>query len=73
VVLNVTIVDAGGSGYATVYPCDAPRPNASNLNFLAGQTIPSAVIARPSGSGAVCLFTTASVDMLVDVNGYQPG
>ncbi len=72
VVLNVTVVDARDSGYVTVYPCDAPRPNASNLNFTRGRTIPNAVIARPSASGTVCLFTTASVDMLVDLNGYQP-
>ena len=73
VVLNVTVVGARGAGYVTVYPCDAARPNASNLNFVAGQTIPNAVIVRPSAAGAVCLFTTAPVDMLIDVNGYQPG
>ncbi len=73
VVLNVTVVGAKDAGYVTVYPCDSARPNASNLNFVSGQTIPNAVIVRPSVTGAVCLFTTAPVDMLVDVNGYQPG
>ncbi len=73
VVLNVTVVDALESGYVTVYPCDSARPNASNLNFVGGQTIPNAVVVRPGVTGAVCLVTTAPVDMLVDVNGYQPG
>lgn len=72
VVLNVTVVDAKEAGYVTVYPCDSSRPNVSNLNFAAGQTIPNAVVVRPSVTGAVCLFTTASTDLLVDVNGYHP-
>jgi hypothetical protein len=35
-VLNVTVVDAQSPGYATVFPCDQPRPDASNLNYADG-------------------------------------
>ena len=30
---------ADAAGFLTVFPCDQPRPNASNLNFDAGSTI----------------------------------
>ena len=50
--LNVTVVDgqAGNSGgFVTVYPCGA-RPDASNTNYVSGQTIPNSVIAPVSAS-----------------------
>ena len=47
VVLNMTAVNARAAGFATIYPCGQPRPDASNLNFTSGQTIPNLVIARP--------------------------
>ena len=37
VILNVTALGVG-TGYVTVYPC-GDRPNASNLNYVTGQTI----------------------------------
>src|SRR5258707_4837659 len=71
-VLNVTVVDAAAPGFVTVFPCGAPQPLASNLNFVAGQTVPNAVIAKdrtttrlnsshPNNSYAVFCF-----------NGYYP-
>jgi hypothetical protein len=44
---NVTVVDPTQSGYATLYPAslDTP-PNASNLNFVRGQTVPNLAIIR---------------------------
>ncbi|MCU1391918.1 MAG: uncharacterized protein JWM34_346, partial [Ilumatobacteraceae bacterium] len=45
--LNVTVVDPDGPGYVTVFPCGG-QPLASNLNFVAGQTVPNAVIAPVS-------------------------
>ncbi len=70
VVLNVTAVSPGTRGFVTVYPCDQPRPNASNLNFVAGDVIPNSVLAKVSAAGTVCLFTSAATDLLVDVSGY---
>jgi Tol biopolymer transport system component len=69
-VLNVTIVGPEAAGYATVWPCDEPRPNTSNLNFLAGQTVPNVVIMKPSAANTLCVYTDASADVLVDVSGY---
>ncbi len=74
-VLNVTAVDAGGSGFVTVYPCDAPRPLASSLNYAPGTTTPNEVIARLSPTGTICLFTLAEIDLVADVTGWaaNPG
>jgi Tol biopolymer transport system component len=69
-ILNVTIVSPEAAGYATVWPCDEPRPNTSNLNFLAGQTVANAVIMKPSKKNAICVYTDAAADILVDESGY---
>ena len=70
--LNVTAVGPVGSGYVTVYPCGT-RPNASNLNFSAGQTVPNAVMVPVSASGEVCLFSNTPTHILVDANGWIAG
>ena len=70
--LNVTALGISTSpygGYVTVYPCDS-RPNASNLNFVAGQVVPNAVIAPVSARGTVCFYVYGIANILVDVNGY---
>ena len=71
VALNVTLTntsapDAGG--YATVYPCGS-RPNTSNLNFVAGTTVPNAVVTPLSPTGSICVFVFGRADVIVDVNG----
>ena len=70
--LNVTAIGISTSsygGYVTVYPCDS-RPNASNLNFVAGQVVPNAVIAPVSARGTVCFYVYGIANILVDANGY---
>ncbi|MUH50870.1 MAG: N-acetylmuramoyl-L-alanine amidase [Actinobacteria bacterium] len=47
-------------------------PTASNLNFVAGQTVPNAVIAKLGTNGKVCLYTSAVTHLIVDVNGVFP-
>ena len=65
--LNVTVTNAEGEGYVTVFPC-GERPEASNLNYRRGQTTPNAVIASLSESGEVCFFSFAPVDLIADLN-----
>ncbi|MCE9623173.1 MAG: RCC1 repeat-containing protein [Actinomycetia bacterium] len=72
VVLNVTVTAAQGGGYATVYPCGSPPPNASNLNYNPGDTIPNLVITKIGNGGKVCIFTSAGIHLLADVNGFYP-
>ena len=70
VLLNVTAVFPDGPGFATVWPCGTSRPDASNLNYSAGQVVPNAVLAKIGVGGKVCIFTLAGADVLADVNGY---
>ncbi len=56
-------------GYVTVYPCGS-RPDASNVNFRTGQTVPNAVLAALSPSGTACLYVHGNADLLVDINGW---
>ena len=74
VVLNVTVTAPTQPGNITVYP-DGPRPNASNLNFVAGQTIPNLVVAPIAGNGKVDLYNASagSVQLIADVSGYFTG
>jgi len=72
VALNVTAADVGAPGFVTVWPCDQPRPLASNLNLTAGLVTPNLVVARPSGSGEVCLFTSAATHLVADLQGTFP-
>lgn len=71
-VLNVTATGTKGPGFVTVYPCDQPRPTASNLNYATAATVTNAVIAALDATGKVCLFTLAPADLVVDVNGFVP-
>jgi predicted esterase len=72
VALNVTVTEAAGSGYATVYPCGSPTPNASNLNFVVGQTIPNAAIVKVGDNGSVCVYVSQPAHVIVDVGGFFP-
>jgi hypothetical protein len=54
----------------TVYPGGAARPTTSNLNYVAGQTIPNAVIVGLGPTGAVDIFSNATTHVVVDVVGY---
>jgi hypothetical protein len=67
--LNVTVTEPIDAGYVVVYPCGVV-PWASNLNFVATQTVPNAVVAKLDGSGNVCVWSTTPTHVLVDVTGY---
>jgi hypothetical protein len=71
-VLNVTVTAPSLPGFVTVYPCDGPRPTASNLNYPANATVTNAVVAPIDATGRVCLFTLVPAELVVDVNGYVP-
>jgi trimeric autotransporter adhesin len=72
VVLNVTVTDPAGNGFVTVYPCGVDRPLASNLNFVAGQTVPNAVIVKVGTNGSVCVYSSQATHLVVDANGTFP-
>jgi hypothetical protein len=75
VIANVTVVDPDSSGYFTVYPSDAPRPNTSTHNFAAGENFANMITMRLSAAGQISVFDfldsgSGNVDVLVDIVGY---
>jgi hypothetical protein len=67
VALNVTAVDAAAAGFLTVYPCDTAPPIASTVNFAAHEARPNNAIVALAHGGLVCVFSSAAVDVVVDV------
>jgi hypothetical protein len=55
----------------TLFPDGAARPTTSDLNFLAGQTIPNLVVVRVGANGKVDIFNAAgNTDVIADVVGW---
>jgi hypothetical protein len=74
VVLNVTATNATSASYLTVWPDLTTRPLASDLNFVAGQTIANLVIVKLGSNGKVDIYNAAgSTDVIVDVVGWYQG
>lgn len=72
-VLNVTATRPTATGFLTVYPSGATRPNASNLNFLPDQTVPNLVFATVGTNGRISIYNAlGSVDVLADLVGWIP-
>jgi hypothetical protein len=75
VVLNVTVTQPTSSGFLTVYPFDvANLPVASNINFVAGQTVPNLVVVRAPSYGLINFYNYTNfggtTHVLADVVGY---
>ena len=70
--LNVTADNPTMASYLTVFPSDASRPTASNLNWVADQEpVPNAVTTDVSTDGRISFYNNAgTVDVLVDIAGY---
>jgi hypothetical protein len=69
---NVTITAPTSDGFLTMFPADAPLPNASNLNWSAGQApTPNAVSVDLSADGRVNVFNErGTVNVIIDIAGY---
>ena len=69
---NITAVFPTADSYLTVYPSDAPRPTASNLNWVAASPpTPNQVTVGLSADGAIGVYNHAgTVDVVVDIVGY---
>jgi hypothetical protein len=69
-VVNLTITQPIADGFATLYPCGAPLPVASNVNFRAGGTVPAAALVPVDTAGRVCVHTSTPAHVIVDVAGW---
>jgi hypothetical protein len=70
VVLNVTVTGPTGTGYLTVYPANVAQPEASNVNYVSGQTVPNVVISGVSFDGRINIYAYAEAHIIVDVAGW---
>ncbi len=73
VVMNVTVTQPTAPSHLTVYPGDQPRPLASNLNYVAGQTVPNLVVVKVGAGGTVRVHNNVgSIHLIFDVVGWFP-
>lgn len=71
VVMNVTVDAPLTSGFITAWPSGEAQPTVSNLNYVAGQTVPNLVTVKVGANGRVNLFNSQGYTHLVsDVVGY---
>lgn len=71
IVLNVTGTSPTGNTFVTVYPAGSPRPLASNLNLLPGQTRANAVTVAVPVDRRISLFNNAgSTHLVADLEGF---
>jgi uncharacterized delta-60 repeat protein len=75
VLVNVTVTDAKGAGYVTVYPSGVARPSASTLNHAAGETRANLVTVTLGADGKIDLYngSDATTDLVADLAGYYIG
>ena len=71
VAINVTVSAPTATSFLTVFPNAALQPTASNLNFVAGQTVANMVIVPIGVGGQVSLYNDAGqTHVIVDVLGW---
>jgi hypothetical protein len=71
VALNVTVTSPTAASNLTVYPGGRSLPGASNLNYVAGQTIPNMVLVQLGPNHTVTFYNRAgTVNVIADVLGY---
>jgi hypothetical protein len=66
---NLTVVDAAAAGFVTAWPC-GELPRASNVNYEAGAAIANAAQLPLSATGAICIYSSSSAHVIIDVNGW---
>jgi hypothetical protein len=73
VAVNLTATQPGSAGHLTAFPAGGAAPNASSLNFSAGQTRANNAVLSLGAGGAVSVnsvLPNGSVHFILDVTGY---
>jgi hypothetical protein len=69
VTLNATVTQPATGGYLTVYPAGGSVPNASNVNYTAGQTIADHVLSGSPGA-RISYHSYAPTHVVIDLSGW---
>jgi hypothetical protein len=71
VVLNVTVTNPTAASYLTIWPDGAAQSQTSDLNYVAGLTVPNLVVVKLGSNGAIDMYNGAgTTDVVVDVVGW---
>ena len=70
-VLTLTLLNPAGPGWATIYPCATGQPNTSMINVVSNREQTNAVIPAIDAAGTVCLYSSTTSHVLVDVSGWS--
>ena len=72
VVMNATVANTGANGDLVIWPEDASKPTASEINWGSGQAAGNLVVMGLGANGAVEVNdeSSGSVDVVLDVGGY---
>lgn len=71
--VNAVAINGAAAGFLTLYPCERPRPEASTLNFAAGEVVANGAFVPLDATGAICLYAHQPTDAVLDVTGWAPG
>jgi Cysteine-rich secretory protein family len=67
---NVTVVGAAAPGFVVAFPCGAAIPTASTVNYEVNNAIANAAELPLSAGGAICIYSSGSAHVIIDVNGW---
>lgn len=67
--LNVAVTGEAGNGMLTVWPC-GNRPNTASMTFMTSTDTANAMQSKLSSSGTLCVYSTATTHVVIDVNGW---
>jgi hypothetical protein len=66
---NLTVVGANDRGFVTAFPC-GEVPTASNVNYEVATAVANAAELPLSGAGAICIYSSNSAHVIIDINGW---
>lgn len=66
---NLTATSSGAGGFLTAYPCDQPRPVASNVNYTPWWTVATFATVKTDSNGDFCVYTPTATHILFDKAG----
>jgi hypothetical protein len=72
-IVNLTAVAPSGSGFLTLFECGTPVPTVSNLNVTAGVIVANRAIVPTGGSNEICVYSSVSTDVVVDIEAVVDG
>jgi hypothetical protein len=66
--INVAVTEPAAAGYVTVWS-DGQRPEVSNINFVAGQTVSNGTLVKVGADGKVRFWPSTTTHLVVDIQG----